>query len=139
MVLSFKWNFRLLKLWRFILWSSGLWHHVTSWVVTNTRGTCSLHLVLHIDNTALYEYLLNWQAAIKCKNKLLRFEFLQWLVFRLVLCVDNMLSCRWIPKIQGNNISIFRVKVSGMGTRPGNASMEIWMWSLRNGWAHNKC
>lgn len=26
MELSFKWNFRLLKLWRFILWSAGLWH-----------------------------------------------------------------------------------------------------------------
>jgi len=25
MELSFKWNFRLLKLWRFILWSAGLW------------------------------------------------------------------------------------------------------------------
>jgi hypothetical protein len=32
-------------------------------------------------------------------------------------------------------VSIFRVKVSGVGKKPGNASMEIWMWILRNKWA----
>jgi len=49
-----------------------------------------------------------------------------------------MWSCRWIPKIQWSTISIIGVKVSVMGTQPGNASTEIWMWSLRNRWAHNK-
>ena len=90
MELLFQWNFMLLKLRRCILWSAGLWHHVIYWVVTNTCGTCSLHLVLHTDYAAFYKYVLIWQAATKWKNKLLRFEFSQWLVFRLFLCWQHV-------------------------------------------------